>query len=427
MSEPNPFAVAASHADAIVQIAQSKDAQRIQAAIVVAKKFPRDQHAAFQKIIEACKRRTLAEEASYLYSRGGTQITGASIRLQEVEAQNWGNFQCGVTELDVADGESRMEAFAWDLESNMFSSKTFSVRHERHTKAGVTKLDDPRDIYEVTANFAARRQRSCMEACIPRDVIDAALEQCDKTLKSGHTEPLADRIRKMATAFAEFGVSTEMLEKRLQHKLDATIEQELVLLRKIFTALKDGMGKREDYFDVNVTAPKPAKFQEPKEPVKPKETAPAKVDKAEEAKEAAAGLAPVQPAQPAPTPPAATAPAAPPPSQIQSKLLEPVQPSPEPEPEPEPAATAGSDGELFSGTQQPAEPPPPSLAEQAYAVLGQNKVTEDEVLTVLKVRSICAQTVNKMSDLSQEILADLIANIAIIAAQVRIDKKGRKK
>jgi hypothetical protein len=253
----NPFAIAASQAGGAIQVAQSKEAQQIQAQLVVAKKFPRDQHASFQRIIEACKRRGLAEEASYLYSRGGTQITGASIRLLEVVAQQWGNFRSGIIELDNENGESRVEVFAWDLETNAYDSKTFSVKHERHTREGVVKLTDARDQYEHVANFAARRKRACMEAVIPRDVIDSALEQCDATLRSGHTEPIVDRVRKMVTAFADFGVTPEMIERRLQHKLDAVIEQEMVLLRKIYTSLKDGMGKREDYFDMNpITRPK---------------------------------------------------------------------------------------------------------------------------------------------------------------------------
>src|ERR1041385_2868270 len=144
----NPFALAASSSNAVVQVAQSKDAQQIQAQLVIAKKYPRDQHACFQQIMEACKRRGLAEEATYLYSRGGTQITGASIRLLEVIAQQWGNFMSGITELQNENGESRLEAWALDLQPNTYDSQTFTVRHERYTKAGIVKLEDPRDQYE---------------------------------------------------------------------------------------------------------------------------------------------------------------------------------------------------------------------------------------------------------------------------------------
>jgi len=417
----NPFAVAAVQSGAAVQTAQGEIMQHLQAGYVMAARRPRDQHAAYQRIIEACKRQGLAEESSYLYARGGTQITGASIRLLESIFTCWGNVASGVIELSQSNGESQMMSFATDFETNCFDFKIFTVRHERYSKAGVAKLDDPTDIYLHVANFAARRKRTSMEAIVPRDIIDAALEQCDKTLKAGHAEPITDRIRKMATVFAEHGVTVEMLERRLQHKLDACIEQELVLLRKIFTSLKDGMGKREDFFDVTA-APKPAKFEDVK---------------ADEKAEAAAGLAPSTPAPAvAPAPPGgeaerlkklaaqermAKARAA----KKSAMAAPPVEPAPEPPP-PAPASPAPA-GELFS---PPAAPPADSnaLAAQVYAMLGTQNITEAETLKVLKNRSIIPANVEQLVQVSDEILADLLENAPIIAAQVRIDRKaaGRK-
>lgn len=286
MTEPqqNPFAVAQKQ-DHGLAVATTRAAQEVQAAMVIAKRFPRNQHAAFQRIIEACKRRGLAEEASYVFPRGGASVTGASIRLLEVVFQCWGNCQAGVVELEQAEGESRVLAFAWDLETNAYDSKTFTVRHERHKKGGAVEvLTDPRDQYELVANYAARRKRACMEAVIPRDIIDAALDQCEQTLKnSGNNESLEDRIRKMVTAFAGAGITVQMIEKRLGHKLDAIIEQELVNLRKIFTSIKDGAATREQFFDLNAPTVAPV--------ASPVPTA------TDEQEEAAAGLAPQTPVE----------------------------------------------------------------------------------------------------------------------------------
>jgi hypothetical protein len=442
-SSSNPFAVAAGPTNAIVQVAQSKDAQEMQAALVVAKKYPRDEHEAFQRVITACKRRTLAEEASYLYSRGGTQITGASIRLLEAVAVAWGNIQSGVVELSNENGESRVQCFGWDIQTNVYDSKTFTVRHERYSKEGVTKLTDPRDQYELVANFAARRKRACLEAVIPRDVIDAALEQCDKTLKAGHTEPITDRVRKIVTAFGELGVTMEMIERRLQHKLEAVIEQEVVILRKIYTSLKDGMGKREDFFDLTAT-PKPAKFDEKK-----KEEEKKKDEKAE----SEAGLAPAKAAEtqtttaPAETKPAETKSADPvgtvttpaavtgmtPAQERMAKARAgigkkksamsdpPTEPEPPPaEPEPEqPQPPQEQQPELPGGGQ-----PVPNLHDQTYEMLKAQNVTEQEVLGVLKRRDICDAKIEQLVQLPDDILTDLLDNAQIIAAQVRMDKKA---
>ena len=100
-----------------------RSAKEVEAMVLMAKRFPRDEEMAEGKIIKACKRERLAQTATYEYPRGGTKVTGPSIRLAEVLAQNWGNIDFGWTELardKGADGieVSHCEAWAWDIESN---------------------------------------------------------------------------------------------------------------------------------------------------------------------------------------------------------------------------------------------------------------------------------------------------------------------
>lgn len=240
--------------NAPVEAMVSRQAQEVQAAMVVAKRFPRDEFEAFNRIMRACQRKILAENAMYEYPRGGQKVTGPSIRLAEVLAQNWGNIDFGIMELEQKNGESSVMAYAWDLETNTRQTKIFTVKHERKAKGTINKLDDPRDIYEMVANQGARRLRACILGVIPGDIVDAAVEKCKETLISGQTEPLIDRIRKMITAFdKDFQVSQEMLEKYIGCKADAFSEQDMIRLRNVYKALKDGMGKREDYFDIRVS------------------------------------------------------------------------------------------------------------------------------------------------------------------------------
>lgn len=245
----NPFAVQAK-TESNVAVASTRAAQEVQASMVIAKKFPRDEVAAFDKIMKACRRRTLAEQAIYTYPRGDTQVEGPSIRLAEALAQAWGNIDFGIIELEQRNGESSVMAFAWDLETNTRQTKIFNVKHERYTKSGTYKLHDPRDIYELTANQGARRLRACILGVIPGDVVEAATDECQKTLSTRTKEPLIDRVRKMVSAFGEMGITQSAIEKRLHHKLEATTEMEVVQLRKIFQSLKDGMAKREDFFEI---------------------------------------------------------------------------------------------------------------------------------------------------------------------------------
>jgi hypothetical protein len=179
--------------------AVSRQAQEIQAAMVIAQKFPRNQSRAFTNIMEACKRKSLAERAVYSFPRGGKSVTGPSVRLAETMARAWGNLDFGVIELEHQQGESTMMAYAWDLETNVRQTKVFTVKHIRDKKGGVSvKLEDQRDIYELTANQGARRMRACILGILPGDIVDAAVEQCDKTL-AGNEEPLIDRVSQDAS------------------------------------------------------------------------------------------------------------------------------------------------------------------------------------------------------------------------------------
>jgi hypothetical protein len=243
----NPFA---SHSPvaASVAIGQERETSEVQAAMVIAQRFPRDQVKAMDRILTACTRPTLAQAALYEYARGGQTVTGPSIRLAEAIAQAWGNLQVGVRELEQRDGESTVEAYAWDLETNLRQSKVFQVAHERHTRQGVKNLTDPRDIYELVANQGARRLRACILAAIPGDVVEQAVLQCETTLRA-KVEITPERIKQMVAVFEGYHVTTQQIEKRIQRRLEAITPALFLQLGKIANSLKDGMSKPEDWFE----------------------------------------------------------------------------------------------------------------------------------------------------------------------------------
>jgi hypothetical protein len=254
---------------ALTQVEQSRATQEVQAAMVIARKFPRDEAAALDRIKNACTRAGLANSAVYQYARGGTDITGPSIRLAEAIAQQWGNIQFGIRELEQANGESTVEAFAWDLESNTRQVKVFQVPHKRYTKAGTKTLEDPRDIYELVANNGARRLRACILGIIPSDIIEEAVQQCEVTMSAkADTSPEAQK--QMLEVFSKFGVTKPQIEARIQRRMDAITPAQVVALRKIYTSLKDGMSKPEEWFPpagpptIQLEAAKPAETKKEK-------------------------------------------------------------------------------------------------------------------------------------------------------------------
>ena len=248
----NPFTSqlpARASQNAVADAGQQREIAEVQAAMVIAKRFPRNQIEATDRILQACTRATLAEGALYSYSRGGQEITGPSIRLAEVAAQSWGNVSFGIRELEQRDGASTVEAFAWDMETNTRQVKVFQVEHKRHTKKGVYKLEDPRDIYELVANQGARRLRSCILGVVPGDVIEAAVKQCEQTLHaSADTSPEA--LKKLLAAFTPFDVTKEQIEARIQCRIEAIRPAQIVQLKKVYASLRDGMSAASDWFGV---------------------------------------------------------------------------------------------------------------------------------------------------------------------------------
>lgn len=246
----NPYGeITKREGNAIADASTAREVQEVQAMMTIAKRFPRDEKEAMGKIIKACTRQGLAESALYVYAKGGTEVSGPSIRLAEAIAQSWGNIQFGIRELEQRNGESTVEAMAWDMETNTRQCKVFQVKHERYTRAGNKKLSDPRDIYEMVANQGARRLRACILGIIPGDVVDAAVKQCDITLAQGKGECTPEKIESMLAAFSAYGVKKEQIEKKIQRNVESMSKTQMVQLGKIYNSIKDGMGKPSDYFD----------------------------------------------------------------------------------------------------------------------------------------------------------------------------------
>lgn len=233
------------------EMVTSRQTQEVQGQIIMAKKFPRDEIAARNRILTACQRKRLAEQAEYEYQRGTSKVTGVSIRLAEAMAQNWGNLDFGFVELEQRNGESQVMAYCWDLETNTRQTKIFAVPHIRETKSGNYPLTSSRDIYEMVANQAARRVRACILGIIPGDIQEEAVEQCRKTLVNGEEKPLKDLIKDcLMTAEKYYQVPQESLEKYIGCKASAFTMNDLIRLKRVFNSIKDGMAKREEVFEL---------------------------------------------------------------------------------------------------------------------------------------------------------------------------------
>jgi hypothetical protein len=252
----NPFHSQAK-AGGLVSVEQQRAIAQVQASMLVARAMPRDRKQSLDLILQDCTDIDLAEEAEYEYSRGGSKISGPSIRLLEAVARRWGNLETGIEEISRQDGYSEFRAFAMDLETGWRDSKIFQVKHWRDTNKGGYLLTDERDIYELGANMGARRKRACMEAVIPADIIRQAADQCQLTLKT-KVDVTPDLIASMVEQFSKFSITKEMIEKRIQRHITAITPGLVVQLRRIYNSLKDGMAQAGDFFDIDPGSAAPA-------------------------------------------------------------------------------------------------------------------------------------------------------------------------
>ena len=95
----NPFranAAVATTGGALVSVEQQRAIAEVQARMIIARSNPRDPILCMDLILQDCTRPSLAEGALYQYARGGSSISGPSIRLAESLARRWGNIASGI-------------------------------------------------------------------------------------------------------------------------------------------------------------------------------------------------------------------------------------------------------------------------------------------------------------------------------------------
>lgn len=247
---PLPSTNAPSRVGQGTAVEQSRAEAEVKAAVVVAQQCPRSTSAAMASMQESCGHMALAEKAFFRYSRGGSQVTGPTIHLAKELARVWGNVQYGIAELRRDDeyGQSEMQAWAWDLQTNARNSNTFIVQHLRDTRQGSKKLTDQRDIYENNANNGARRLREAIFTVLPLWFVESAKELCIKTLENGGGKPLAERIADAIRVFGDLGITATQLKEKVGRSSDDWTAHDVAQLAVIFKSIRAGETTKDDEF-----------------------------------------------------------------------------------------------------------------------------------------------------------------------------------
>lgn len=232
----------------LAQTSASATAQyEIQSAIVVARQFPRNEDAAFQRLMRACDRTTFAQDAEYIFPRGGSNVRGPSINVAREAARCWTNIRHGLDVIRDDEDERHIRAWCWDMEANVKVTAEDSFKKLIFRKNGGWIKPDERDLRELTNRRGAILTRNCILQVLPRDLIEDAISRCQDTLKKdAGANPEAAR-KKVILAFGDIGVTVEMLEKKLGHKIAESSPAEIAELRAIYASIKDGNSTWREY------------------------------------------------------------------------------------------------------------------------------------------------------------------------------------
>jgi hypothetical protein len=230
----------------------------VEGAIVISRRFPRNEDAAFGRVMKSCSRFSFAALARYSYPRGGQQIEGPSVNLAREIARCWGNIRYGC---DVVhdDEESRtVRGWAWDVETNTKETQDATFAKLVYRKKGGWQKPDERDLRELTNKHGAICVRNCLLHLVPPDLVDEALRNAKRTMEADTAKNPDEARRKTIVAFQGLGVSVEELEAYLGHALKQTSPAEMADLRAVWKSISDGNATWGEYVkDKLPTQPKP--------------------------------------------------------------------------------------------------------------------------------------------------------------------------
>jgi hypothetical protein len=259
----------------------------VEARYIMAMQRPRDWDQVRQNLMKECRRPSFAHNKSAYYRKPiGQGVEGLGIRFVEVALRCMTNVLVETSMIFEDTSKEVHRVAVTDLESNITYpldvrvSKTverskpmddgsyISVRTNSYNKPVFTVPANEDDLLNKRAAQISKAIRTLGLRIIPGDMQDEA-EDIIKAVRMDQAarDPDAER-KKIADAFAGIGVKVSDLVDYLGHSLDTCSPAELVDLRGIYGAIKDGeatwksvMDNREEQSD----APKTKEAASPKE------------------------------------------------------------------------------------------------------------------------------------------------------------------
>lgn len=233
-------------------IEQSRVVAEVQALVVVAQNVPRNEEDALTRMRRSCRIPSLADKAFYDYNRGKTNVHDLTIKAVKEAARCWRNVQFEVAELsqDLANHQSEMLAWAWDMETNVRVQRKKIVPHVRDSNEyGRKTITDFREIGEILGNWAARQLRECIKDILPPWYLDEIRKAFTETRTQNLKGKPIEVVRTDAIGtFDKIDVSREQLERFLDRPSGRWSVHDIARLRVTFAAIENGEIRIEDEF-----------------------------------------------------------------------------------------------------------------------------------------------------------------------------------
>ena len=237
--------------------AQSK--AMVESRYIMAMRNPRNMDAVRQDLIKECRRPSFAHNKSAYYIKPiGQGVEGLGIRFVEVALRCLKNVLVETTMIFEDELKEVHRVSVTDLEANITYpldvrvSKTverakpnsdgsyISVRKNSYGKDTYTLVATDDDLLNKRGALISKAIRTIGLRIIPGDLCDEA-EDIIKAIRLDRAaqDPDAER-RKVVDAFAEIGVSATDLLGYLGHGIEKCSPQQIVNLRGIYGAIRDG-------------------------------------------------------------------------------------------------------------------------------------------------------------------------------------------
>lgn len=230
----------------------------IEAACVLAERHPRNWLNVRARLLDECKRPGFCEAAIYKLPRGGSTITGFSIRFAEAALRYMTNMSAG-SEVVYEDEEKQIVLVTVrDYEANTAVETSVNVpkrierkqlkRGEKPLATRVNSFGDTIYIMPASDDEVAMKHNSLVSKAIrnallrmlPGDIADECEAAIEKTKANRHAEDPQAATKKVVDTFAGIRIMPDQLEKYVGHSLDTLSPKELDELRGIYVAVKEG-------------------------------------------------------------------------------------------------------------------------------------------------------------------------------------------